>query len=962
MRTSRTIGLVGFTFGLLGSPIAAQDGTIAGRVTSREGGQGITDAVVAVVSSAGQTVARTTTGLDGRYRVQVTPGGYVVAVAAIGYDPVRIPNVTVRAGATATADAAMTRSVAQLVPIVVSATRGTPEKATEAPAYVAVVSQIEVEERPALTVSDHLRGLPAVDISQGGLLQSNIVGRGFNNIFSGATLMLVDNRYAAVPSLRVNVPAFFSATNDDIEQIEFVLGPGAALYGPNSAKGVLAITTKSPFTSAGTSLTFETGVRNSSRRPEDATGGSFDDGHAVWRAGLRHAGTLGEKVGYKISGEYLKGEDWRMRDPAEPTSLPLPGRPAIPGFDPSACNTTTGCRDFEIEKYNLDGRMDVRLSDRAQLIAAGGTVNAGNLIEYTGIGAGQARDWRYSFGQVRLRYDKLFVQGFGNFSNAGDTFLFRDGNPIKDNSRVFGVQAQHGADFGGWQSLLYGVDYTHTDARTSNTINGRNEDDDTITELGGYVHSTTRVTPELDLVAAIRVDRHNRLRDADGSIDLNISPRAALVWKPAELHTLRLTYNRAFSTPSNNNLFLDIVAGSLSPAPFNVRALGVPETGFHFRGYCGAGGVSDLCMRVPWTGGPAVPVPAVAAPFWTIAREVVIAQLPTALPDPLKPLAAQITTAMRGILPPTPQQVGTALRTLDPTALVFNTTDPNAVADIDPMRVELSTVLEAGYQGVIQDRFRLAGNVWYERKKDFVGPLIVESPNVFLDLAGTAAHFANSPAWQAFIAQVTPVIGAQGAAQLTQTIVAGMAGLPGSTAATGVPLGTVVPDTPLNNTADLFLTYRNFGNVDLWGADLAFDYLFNDKFSMAGSWSWVSDDFFKRDEVDGPTDVALNASSHKFNVSGHYRQGIDGWSTEAGVRYTKGFPVNSGVYVTPLRADGTRESLPSWTVFDAQVGYRFRFGLSASLAVQNLLNENYATFAGIPQLGRLVMTKLMYRF
>jgi len=38
------------------------------------------------------------------------------------------------------------------------------------------------------------------------------------------------------------------------------------------------------------------------------------------------------------------------------------------------------------------------------------------------------------------------------------------------------------------------------------------------------------------------------------------SPRAALVFMPAENHNFRVTYNRAFSTPSSNNLFLDIVA------------------------------------------------------------------------------------------------------------------------------------------------------------------------------------------------------------------------------------------------------------------------------------------------------------------------------------------------------------------------------------------------------------------
>jgi iron complex outermembrane receptor protein len=563
---------------------------------------------------------------------------------------------------------------------------------------------------------------------------------------------------------------------------------------------------------------------------------------------------------------------------------------------------------------------------------------------------------------VRFRYDRLFLQTFGNFSNAGDTFLFRDGNPISDNSRVWGFQAQHGVDIGERQTFLYGADYTYTDARTEGTINGRNEDDDTIKEIGGYLHSTTRLSPVFDLVLALRLDYHNRLKDPDGSKDLNLSPRAALVWRPGEDQTLRFTYNRAFSTPSNNNLFLDIVAGNLPLTPFAIRALGVPETGFHFRGYCGAGGVDNLCMRSPWPGAPTDAIPAQAAPFWVVAREVVIAQLPQRLPPEMQPLIPGIEAALRSMTQPTPLDITTALRTLNPTARVFNTTDPGAVTDIDPMRVEISNVLEAGYQGLINQRLRLAGNLWYEQKKNFVGPLIVESPNVFLDSTTTDVYFQNSPQWQAFITAITPAIGAQNAAILTKAIVAGMAGSPGSAVFTGVPLGTVVPDSPLNDSADLFLTYRNFGDVDLWGADLAFDYLLTTRFSIGGTWSWVSNDFFSAQEADGPTDVALNASSHKFSLNGRYRGGVTGFSADAGVKYVKGFPVNSGVYLTPLRSDGTRESLPSWTTVDLQAAYRFRFGLLAALSVQNLFNENYATFAGIPQLGRVVLTKLQYTF
>ena len=227
----------------------------------------------------------------------------------------------------------------------------------------------------------------------------------------------------------------------------------------------------------------------------------------------------------------------------------------------------------------MDARVDIRPGPGTEVIVAAGTTNAGSLIEYTGIGSAQARDWKYSYAQVRMRWNQLFVQGFGNFSNAGDSFLFRSGDAIVDESRVYGFQAQHGVDIGSKETLLYGIDYAYTDARTEGTINGSNEDDDTIREVGAYIHSTTRFSPKFDLVLALRWDDHSRLDES------HLSPRAALVYKAGEDQSFRVTYNRAFSTPSNNNLFLDIFAArNISGSPFNVKALGVPETGFHFRG------------------------------------------------------------------------------------------------------------------------------------------------------------------------------------------------------------------------------------------------------------------------------------------------------------------------------------------------------------------------------------------
>lgn len=944
MRLAKWSVMVAAVVALLPGSLLAQAGSITGRVTGRVSGQPI-EAVDVVVLVGGQASARTATDASGQFRFSnLSAGTYVVEVRRVGYQFGRVDNVVVQAGGTANVDVALSESVIQLDAIVVTVGRE-PEKQLDAPASVHVIQEVELRERPLLTVTDQIKNLPGVDASQGGLVQSNVVARGFNNIFSGATLVLVDNRFASVPSLRVNVPAFLSTTNEDIEQVEFVLGPGAALYGANSAKGVLAITTKSPFTSKGSSLWLESGFRAGSR---DAADNALDDEQGIVRFGGRFA-QANERVGFKVSGEYLKGTDWRYRDPAEPVSLPR--------VSPSLCSDDFGCRgDFNLEKWNVDARLDIRTTENSELIFAGGQNMAVSMIEPTGIGAGQARNWSYSYLQTRFRTGRLFLQGFGNFSDAGNTFLLRDGGPIVDNSRVFAGQAQYGFDLGSSETILFGVDYSQTVPRTSGTINGRNEDDDITTEIGGYVHSVTRLSDQIDLVGALRVDDHSRVED------LNISPRAAIVFKPSETQNIRFTYNRAFATPTSNNLFLDLVAGGIPGTPFKVRALGVPEGGFTFRGgNCAVGGVDNLCMRSPWPGAPTTLFPAQAAPMWAVAREAVIPAITAAALGPLAPFRDSIISALRAITTPTSAQVGTDLRTLDPTAGIFNEIDPTTVTDVAQLQPEITQVFEVGYKGILGDKFRLSIDGWLEKKKNFTGPLLVESPNVFLDLTTTAAYLTS--AFPAALATRVPAAYVSAiATNLIPTLAGGMAGVSGQPSpATGVPLGTVVPDNALNDNADMFLTYRNFGNVNLWGADFAADYVLSGQWSIGGTFSYVSDDYFAAIDVDGPTDIALNASKSKASATVKYRQGVTGLSGEARVRYTKGFPINSGVYVTPLMGT-TRAAIDNYTVADAQLAYRFDNGFLASFNVQNVLNTYYSTFVGVPQLGRLVMTKLQYNY
>lgn len=883
----------------LALPASAQTGSITGRVTDGTG-TGIAGVTVRAVTGT-RVAASAVTGEGGDYRLTGLPAGtYAVTARLFGFEPRRQDGVSVGAGATATANLTTSELPSQLEEVVTTASRA-PEKNTDAPASVSVVTAIEINERPSINVADHVVAQPGVDVARGGLMQANIVTRGFNNIFSGSLLTLTDNRFAFVPSLRVNIPYLQSTTNEDIERVEIVLGPGAALYGPNTAGGVMHVITKSPFASQGTTLTVDGGERS------------------LFRGAVRHAGTASEKFGYKISYDYFQGNEWRP-----------------PEVDP----LERVARDFDLKRQGGEARVDFRPNPASEIIGTYGRSMA-NSVEPTGLGPAQVKDWVVQNYQLRGRYNRLFAQVFLNTSDAGETFLLRTLNPIIDKSKQLVGQIQHGTDFGTRQSFLYGFDYLNTTPNTEGSINGRNEDDDDINEVGAYLHSVSRLSPKFEVTAAARVDKHSRLDDAV------FSPRLALVFKPAENQSLRATYNRAFSTPSGLNLFLDLAAGRIPTTGtqlYGVRALGVPsDGGLKFKRDAATGGVGGLFMRAgafPVPGGvPQGQIPANAASLYKIAVAAASASL----------VAAGIPAAVvqyLGGLQPTPAEVGTRLRILNTANGTFNDVDPSDIRDVDPIMPTTNTTLEAGYKGILGGRLQLGLDVWHENRRNFVGPLIVETPNVFLDRVSLQAYL---------LPRLTPVVGP--AAGAIATAVAGaLGGVSGGTgAAVGVPLGVVNFDNPLSAGSDVIVTYRNFGELNVYGSDLAAEFLLDGGMSLQGTYSWVNKDFFPREEIGGGVqDISLNAPKSKGSLAARYRSLTNSLSAEVRGRYVAEFPVFSFI-------NGT---IPTYTLLDAGFSLRpdFLNGALFSVNATNLLDKRHVQFVGGGEIGRLIMTRLQVTF
>ena len=886
----------GIFVALLLSPLAAattaaQQGIITGTVADLETAAPVADAAIRIL---GQEGARASTDASGRFRVSVPAGTHSIVVTRIGYETSRTDGIAVEAGATVPVTIRLRSRALVLNQLVVTVSRRE-EKELDAPASISTLTGEQISRMVARTPADHIRTLPGVDLATTGLTQSYAVVRGFNNVASGRLLSIVDNRYARIPALRINAINMIPTTDMDIERIELARGPGAALYGPNAAEGVMHIITWSPIDRPGSTISLAGGERS------------------VFQFLLRSAHRVSDRFGLKLSGQYLRGNDWEYTDPVEAEiRRQNPGHPRI------------GVRNPLNERYFADIRTDFRFAADGELILSGGLNNSLSSINLTSVGSSQTHDWRYRYAQARLIKGRLFGQFFLNQTHSGDnSYLLRSGELIVDRSRTMAAQLQHGRDAGERQTFTYGVDWQRTEPRSEGTIYGRNEDNDVVVEAGAYVHSESRLTEHLDLVTALRVDTHNQLGG------MNVSPRAALVYRPSDGQNLRLTYNRAFVTPGISALFLDIATGTLPIAPgiaYTLRAFGIPSTGLTFSQRCD-GGFGEFCMRSPFLPGQ---LPANAALFWD---GLVNAFAPEALrPFLLEP----------GSRPGDPA-LGTVLRSLNLNALG---TDGGELFPLDPGPDDLPRLvptvfntIETGYKGLIQDRVRLAADLYYAKVENFVGALRVETPNVFLDPAATGAFLASRLA--ALIQ--AGVVTAEQVAQLA----AGLA---------AVPVGTVVPDQV--EAPDVLLASRNFGSANYWGADFSARILASDRVSLTAGYSFQSTECFDFDgdgDCPGSDDLALNAPSHKGSLALAFTDRARGLHLDGRWRFSEGFDMRSGVFVGPVDA---------YHVLDLTAGYQLPFQPSTRLemTVYNALNNLHREFVGAPELGRLALVRVKYDF
>jgi outer membrane receptor protein involved in Fe transport len=427
--------------------------------------------------------------------------------------------------------------------VVVSASR-TEEKLVNAPATMSVITAAAIEALPSRNFAELLRSVPGLNVTQVSARDINVTSRGATGTLATGTLALLDGRSLYQDFFGFVMWDFLPVNLNEIKRVEVIRGPASAVWGANAVNGVVNVITKTPREMQGTTVTVGLGAMERGTANNRQT-----DGSLVYFSGT-HAQAINDRWSIKLSGG-----GYSQDAPTRPTGV-IPGTPGTQY--PAYTNTGT-------TQPKVDGRLDYEMNGGGLLSFSGGVAGTEGIM-HTGIGPFDINSGTtMGYAKVNFSRGALRVNGFTNLLDGNaSNLLTRDVNlqpiPFDFKTTTADLEVSHVSALGRSHALSYGGNLRYNTFELSLAPNA----DDRV-EFGIYAQDEIVLSPHVRLVAGARVDRFDYLDD------FVFSPRVALMVKPREDQTFRVSYNRAYRSPSVINNFLDITVvepvnlGAFSP-------------------------------------------------------------------------------------------------------------------------------------------------------------------------------------------------------------------------------------------------------------------------------------------------------------------------------------------------------------------------------------------------------------
>src|SRR6186713_1051436 len=363
-------------------------GSISGKIIDKQTNEALPGATVAIKGIQNSTVSNN----QGDFIFQkVNQGKITLIISYVGYETIEL-SADVTNDNTTYISAALLLDTKPGSEIVISASKR-PEKITNAPASIQVIGVKDLNQFAGSNVGELVSKIQGIEYTRNGITDITFNARGFNSAFNNKVLQLVDGRNSMAAlsgSLPLNNRT--SASKDDIERFEIVLGPQSALYGPNALNAVFNYMTKDPRKYQGTTIAVSAG------------------NHYVFSGRLRHAERINNKWSYKITGEYSSGKEYAFYDSVYVTK-----------YSPYDSSVAEHNVDFDFRHIRGEAHVYYSVTPKTDIIVSGGGSN-NNFLQVTTSGRNQMRGVTYSFLQARLVNPHYYINIYNTWGNLGTSY------------------------------------------------------------------------------------------------------------------------------------------------------------------------------------------------------------------------------------------------------------------------------------------------------------------------------------------------------------------------------------------------------------------------------------------------------------------------------------------------------------------------------------------------------------
>ncbi len=403
-------------------------------------------------------------------------------------------------------------------PVTTGAT-GAPQRSTDVPATMIIITQDEIAQAPEYDIPGILRHYSGIDVARFSMGQGEVGIRSAASPYTPRLLVLVNGREVYLDSYGYTAWSTLPVNLDEIQQIEVVKGPQSALYGFNAVAGVINIITRDPAYGDFANATAEVGT----------------NGYQQYR--LSGGRALNDQIALRFSYGRTDGRDFD----AEPDAIEAVGlRAANP--------------DFEREHFALGG--SVKFTENVGLTFEY-TQSQAEVLELSSVYTAVANEYDLTSYQGELGADTDFgyitLSAYRNESDIAYSFGDLDGE-------LTSFKLQDLIKIGSNDTLRFAVEFRTAETASFPDTTAGDLNYETLAFSGMWNH---KFSNKLETTLAVRYDMVDWSRDGSPNPALypytqsdydvsfeEFSYNAALVYKPEAGGTVRLSAARGIQAPT----------------------------------------------------------------------------------------------------------------------------------------------------------------------------------------------------------------------------------------------------------------------------------------------------------------------------------------------------------------------------------------------------------------------------